>query len=68
MAIDAEKKAELLKRVGDALDRDEKLVEIIETNRWEQFYGWLKQTCADIWDAIKDYASRAWDWLKDLFS
>lgn len=67
MAIDPATKAKILERVAGALDTDAKLGDSILKGQWDYFYSWLKKACADIWDAIKDFARNIWNWVCDLF-
>ena len=61
MAMDALKKAELLRRVSVALDNDEEITSAIKNRRWDQFNRWMQRTCADIWDSVKKFAKDIWD-------
>lgn len=66
--MDPALKEKVLRRISDQLDKDGTIIEDIMANRWQRFYMWLQRVCADIWESIKSYARKIWDWVVDLFS
>ncbi len=66
--MDATTKAKVMARVDKALDENDRLGDSILQGKWDYFYQWLKSACRDIWDAVKNFASSVWNWVRNLFS
>ena len=53
--------------IYDEIKNNEEVKRKINAGGFEAFKSYLMNALSEIWASIKDYARRAWDWVKDLF-
>lgn len=65
--VNSEEEGMLISRVAKEMTGNNKLKQSIKNGKWEVFYNWVRETCADIWESIKGVVSKVWDTITGWF-